>query len=72
MPAAEEVARKILLNAPLALAAIKEVTVNGAAMDLDRRVAYAQVKADLIRTTEDAKEGVRAFSEKREPIWKGV
>jgi enoyl-CoA hydratase/carnithine racemase len=71
LPAAEALARKIMKNAPLALAAIKEVSINGAAMDLQRRTAYAQAKADLIRTTEDAKEGVRAFAEKREPVWQG-
>ena len=71
VPAAEELARKIMKNAPLALAAIKEVSINGAAMDLERRTAYAQAKVDLIRTTEDAKEGVRAFAEKRDPVWQG-
>ena len=71
MPAAEEMAHKIILNAPLALGAIKEVTVNGAAMDMERRVAYAQDKRDLIRNTEDAEEGVRAFTERRQPVWKG-
>ena len=55
MSTTESIARKIMENAPLALAAIKEVTVNGASMDLERRVAFAQVKADLTRTTEDAR-----------------
>ena len=71
IPAAEEVAKKIIQNAPLALAAMKEVTVNGAAMDLERRIAYGQAKLDLMMTTEDAQEGLRAFSEKRQPVWKG-
>ena len=71
MATTEAIARKIMENAPLALAAIKEVTVNGAGMDLERRVAYAQVKADHTRTTEDAKEGVRAFTERRQPVWTG-
>ena len=71
MASAEAMARKVVQNAPLALAAIKEVAVNGAAMDMERRVAYAQAKVDLIRTTEDAQEGVAAFSEKRQPVWRG-
>ena len=50
---------------------MKEVTVNGAAMDLERRIAYRQAKLDLMMTTEDAKEGLKAFSEKRQPVWKG-
>lgn len=71
IPAAEDMAKKIIQNAPLALAAMKEVTVNGAAMDLERRIAYRQAKLDLMMTTEDAKEGLKAFSEKRQPVWKG-
>ena len=71
MATTESIARKIIENAPLALSAIKEVTVNGASMDLERRVAFAQVKADLTRTTEDAKEGVKAFAERRPPVWTG-
>ena len=71
MPKAQEIARKITANAPLSIAAIKEASVNGSAMDLERRVAYAHSKRDFILTTEDAKEGVRAFAEKRAPVWKG-
>jgi enoyl-CoA hydratase/carnithine racemase len=71
MPKAQEIARKITANAPLSIAAIKDASVNGAAMDLERRVAYAHAKRDLVLNTEDAKEGVKAFAEKRAPVWKG-
>jgi len=71
MPRAEEMARKITANAPLSIAAIKDASVNGAAMDLERRVAYAQSKRDFVLHTEDAQEGVKAFAEKRAPVWKG-
>ena len=71
MPRAEEIARKIVANAPLSLAAIKESSIMGAAMDLERRVAFAQMKRDVILHTEDAEEGVKAFTEKRAPVWKG-
>ena len=71
MPKALEIARKIIANAPLAMAAIKEAAVNGAAMDMERRVAYAQAKRDFVLNTEDAKEGVRAFAEERAPVWQG-
>jgi enoyl-CoA hydratase/carnithine racemase len=71
LPKAEEIARKITANAPLSIAAIKEAAVNGAAMDLERRVAYAHLKRDIVLQTEDAKEGVTAFAEKRAPVWKG-
>ena len=71
MPRAEEMARKITANAPLALAAIKEASIKGSEMGLEERVAFAQRKRDEVLATEDAQEGVRAFAEKRAPVWRG-
>ena len=71
MPRAEEIARKIIANAPLSIAAIKEAAIKGSEMGLEERVAFAQAKRDEVLKTEDAKEGVRAFAEKRAPVWKG-
>ena len=71
LPRAEEMARKITANAPLALAAIKEASIKGSEMGLEERVAYAQKKRDEVLATEDAQEGVRAFAEKRAPVWRG-
>ena len=71
MPKAEEIARKIIANAPLSIAAIKEAAIKGAEMGLEERVAFAQKKRDEVLATEDAKEGVLAFNEKRAPVWKG-
>ena len=71
MPRAVEFAQKFVANAPLSIAAIKESSMMGASMDLERRVAYAQNKRDVILNTEDAAEGVKAFAEKRAPVWTG-
>ena len=71
MPRAEEIARKITANAPLSIAAIKEAAVKGSEMGLEERVAFAQKKRNEVLESEDAKEGVRAFAEKRAPVWKG-
>ena len=71
LPRAEEMARQITANAPLSLAAIKEASIKGAEMGLEERVAFAQNKRDEVLQTEDAQEGVRAFAEKRAPVWQG-
>ncbi len=71
MPRAEAMAQQITANAPLSLAAIKEASIKGAEMGLEERVAFAQNKRDEVLQTEDAQEGVRAFAEKRSPVWKG-
>ena len=71
IPKAVEMAKKITANAPLSLAALKETSTKGAAMGLEEREANAQAKRDEILQTEDAQEGVRAFAEKRAPVWRG-
>ena len=71
MPKAIEMAEKITANAPLSIAAIKEASIKGSEMGLEERVAYAQAKRDEVLQTEDAKEGVLAFAEKRAPVWQG-
>jgi len=64
-------ASRINANAPLAVQATKESVLRGLAVD--QREAY-QIESELagkIFSSEDAKEGPKAFAEKRDPVWKG-
>jgi crotonobetainyl-CoA hydratase len=75
LSAARGYAQAILKAAPLAVAAVKEVT--RATETLDLPACYALLRSRKLKAYEtmlasqDAREGPRAFAEKREPIWKG-
>jgi methylglutaconyl-CoA hydratase len=42
-----------------------------AAMSFEQSIAYTESQIALTAMTEDAKEGLAAFGEKRKPVWKG-
>ncbi len=71
LAAAYDYARRITVNAPLAVQATKRSVLEGLGMSL--RDAYRNESAisSEIFSTEDAKEGPRAFAEKRPPVWQG-
>lgn len=69
LPTAERWAGEIMENAPLAVQAIKEATLRGYSRSLAERIQIARSVADRLLATEDAKEGIRAFAEKRKPVW---
>ena len=71
MAEAIKTAERICRNAPLAVRAAKEAIYRGLDMPLAEGLRLEQFLAEPIRQTEDAKEGPRAFSEKREPRFKG-
>ncbi|MBI5905581.1 MAG: enoyl-CoA hydratase/isomerase family protein [Deltaproteobacteria bacterium] len=64
-------ARKIAQKSPLALAAAKAAVNVGAEMDRDRGIDYALCEFLLLFASEDQKEGMRAFIEKRVPNFTG-
>lgn len=64
-------ARRIAENAPLAIRAVKESVVTGLAKPLADAYEFELIKAAEIFMTDDAKEGPKAFAEKRDPIWGG-
>jgi len=69
--AAERLAETLLKGAPLSLRFIKEAIRKGSELPLEEGLRLEADLSALIATTEDAKEGPRAFAEKREPVWKG-
>ena len=68
---ATKLAERICQNAPLAVQAAKEAVYRGIDLPLSEGMKLEQFLADSIFQTEDAKEGPRAFFEKRPPVFKG-
>jgi enoyl-CoA hydratase len=69
--AAENLAARILKGAPISVAFIKEAIKKGVELPLEEGLRLEADLSALIGSTEDAKEGPRAFAEKRAPVWKG-
>jgi enoyl-CoA hydratase/carnithine racemase len=71
MSAVDELVGKLLQNAPLPMRSIKEMAIRGQSMRLEDRVRVAGVFNRRIQRTEDAAEGLKAFAEKRTPVFRG-
>ncbi|MBI4267886.1 MAG: enoyl-CoA hydratase/isomerase family protein [Chloroflexi bacterium] len=72
MPTAMEWAEAVCEAAPLAVKASKENMNRSAHLSLDDALAMqGSISARTISGSEDQKEGVKAFLEKRKPVWKG-
>lgn len=71
MDEALRIAKAIAEGAPLAVQAAKKVMManSGAATAMGYQMSLEALRR--IQETEDAKEGPRAFAEKRAPVWKG-
>ena len=62
-------AHRITANAPLAVQATKESVMRGLALEMEEAYKVESQIASTVFQTEDAKEGPKAFAEKREPKW---
>ena len=77
VPAAELDARvewligRIVDKSPTAIRRGKYAMRAIASMSFDESIAYTESQIALLAMTEDAKEGLKAFGEKRKPVWTG-
>lgn len=71
MSRAFAVADRLARNAPLALRAIKETVIRTSGLPLEEAYGVEHRLSAGVVSSADAREGPRAFMEKREPVWKG-
>jgi len=69
--AAVELARKVASRAPLAVRAARSAILQAQDTSLEQGLAFERHSFYMLFGTEDQKEGVRAFLDKREPRWSG-
>ena len=69
--AANELAERIAANAPLALIATKQIAYGGGDWPAEQRWDRMAALLAPVFVSEDAREGARAFAEKRPPVWQG-
>jgi enoyl-CoA hydratase len=62
-------AGRILANGPLAIRATKESVIRGLAVTMKEAYKIEQELSQMVFASEDAKEGPKAFAEKRKPTW---
>jgi enoyl-CoA hydratase/carnithine racemase len=71
LPRAREIADMVLACSPMAVEAIKRTVNFGLRQGLEESYDFVAPLAEAIGASEDAKEGPRAFVEKRPPLWHG-
>jgi enoyl-CoA hydratase len=71
LPRALEFAERIVKNAPLAVRAIKETAIRTSGIPLEDAFRIENLLSAPVSRSQDAREGPRAFMEKREPVYTG-
>ena len=70
MERALEYAHRITANGPFAVRKTKESVLRGLATDMKEAYRIESELSNEVFSSEDAKEGPKAFAEKRAPVWK--
>ena len=71
MPTAIEMANTICTNGPLAVRTVRKLVALGAEVPLEYGERIAAQEIASVWSSEDQREGMRAFIEKRAPVWTG-
>ena len=72
METAEDYARKISRNGPLAVRAVKESVLSNWGLPMQEALVHElRIAMERVEGSEDSKEGPRAFAEKRDPVFRG-
>jgi enoyl-CoA hydratase len=71
LEAAIELAERIAANGPLAVVATKQIAHHGGDWAPEQRWDQAAALTMPVFASADAREGARAFAEKRPPVWQG-
>ena len=71
MPRARALAATLMANSPSSVRATKRLINSFIAEQLDQQIAQAIEDNARIRTTDDFREGITSFLEKRKPKWTG-
>jgi methylglutaconyl-CoA hydratase len=71
MSRAHELAQALLENSPASLRATKALLSRNVNAELDAQIEAAITENAAIRQTQDFREGISSFLEKRKPSWTG-
>ena len=71
LEAAVELAERIAANGPLAVMATKQIALSGGDWPPEQCWDQAAALTAAVFASQDAREGARAFAEKRAPVWRG-